>query len=89
MNDDKDEYHSLWYQSLIKPNKKLLEEINQYSSAENIKNRAIEFMDLTGTKSVVQNTALASQIDTIADSLDQIMTVFFIFLAFLLVLSQL
>lgn len=45
------------------------------SNKENTEIQAIEFMNLSGVKGVVQNTTLTTQIDTIVHSLDKIMKV--------------
>ena len=48
------------------------------SSLSNVEERACELMKLDGIKSVVQNTALKSQVDTVAVSLNKIMGVLII-----------
>lgn len=47
-------------------------------SLKNTEKQAAKFIDLSGVQGVVQNTTLTTQISTIVDSLDQIMTVLII-----------
>lgn len=55
------------------------------SGLKSVEKKASAFMQLAGVKSVVQNTALQEQVDTVVDSLDMIMTVLIIVSAMLAV----
>ena len=64
------------YQKDCESNAKLL--LLNDSSTENTNNQAAKFMELSAVKGIVQNTTLYNQINTIVNSLNQIMIVLII-----------
>lgn len=69
------EYKNI-YEKDLEINAKLL--LLNDSSLENVENQSAKFMDLSGVKGVVQNITLYNQINTIVDSLNNIMLVLII-----------
>lgn len=69
------EYKNI-YEKDLEVNAKLL--LLNDSSLENVENQSAKFMDLSGVKGVVQNITLYNQINTIVDSLNNIMLVLII-----------
>ena len=69
------EYKNI-YQKDCESNAKLL--LLKDSSTENTNNQAAKFMELSAVKGIVQNTTLYNQINTIVNSLNQIMIVLII-----------